>query len=164
MLILTYGVPQVFVSVDSVIETKPDLEDFWKIESLGITDDQSHINDEIAMMKFKDTLKHENGMYQRAWPWKEENPKLPENRELALLRLKSNVARMKNKPDLLEKYNDVIQEQLSKGVIEKVERNMASGMVHYISHHAVITPHTSTTKLRVMYDASANKRRKRIKV
>lgn len=66
---------------------------------------------------------------------------------------------MKNTPDLLEKYNDVMEEQLSKVVIEKVERNIASGMVHNIPHHAVITPHKSTTKLRVIYDASAKKKK-----
>ena len=43
----------------------------------------------------------------------------------------------------------------SEGVIEEVERHARDGRVHYIPHRAVITPHTSTTKLRVVYDASA---------
>ncbi|XP_060570805.1 uncharacterized protein LOC132729079 [Ruditapes philippinarum] len=161
MLILTHGsnvcvsTTNVFASVDSVVQTKPELEDFWKIESLGITDSQDNTNDEIALMKFKDTLIYDNGMYQVTWPWKEETPELPENRELALARLKSNIARMKNKPEVLKKYNEVIQDQLSKGVIEKIDRSSMSDLVHYIPHHAVITPHKSTTKLRVVYDASA---------
>jgi hypothetical protein len=120
MLILTHGsnvcvsTTNVFASVDSVVQTKPELEDFWKIESLGITDSQDNTNDEIALMKFKDTLIYDNGMYQVTWPWKEETPELPENREQALARLKSNIARMKNKPEVLKKYNEVIQDQLSK--------------------------------------------------
>ena len=59
---------------------------------------------------------------------------------------------------MFKKYNDVIEEQLSKGVIEKVERDERDGSVHYIPHHAVITPLKSTTKLRVVYDASAKTR------
>ncbi|XP_053380514.1 uncharacterized protein LOC128548907 [Mercenaria mercenaria] len=98
-------------------------------------------------------------MYFVTWPWKEENPELPENRHLAFSRLKSNVARMKNKPEILEKYNTVIQEQLSKGVIEKVDNNTKNGVIHYIPHHAVITPQKTTTKLRVVYDASAKVRK-----
>ncbi|XP_053390171.1 uncharacterized protein LOC123560839 [Mercenaria mercenaria] len=98
-------------------------------------------------------------MYFVTWPWKEENPELPENRHLAFSRLKSNIARMKNKPEILEKYNTVIQEQLSKGVIEKVDNNTKNGTIHYIPHHAVITPQKTTTKLRVVYDASAKVRK-----
>ena len=45
---------------------------------------------------FKETLKFEDGRYQVKWPWKDDNPDLPVNRELALGRLKSNVLRMKN--------------------------------------------------------------------
>jgi len=80
---------------------------------------------------------------------------LPENRELSLGRLRLSVARMKQKPELLHKYQSVIDDQLQKGVIEKVERHARDGRVHYIPRHADITPHKSTTKLRVGYDASA---------
>lgn len=159
MLILTHGTiiskTRVFTSVDSVVPTKPDLEDFWNIEAIGVTDLVNESNDEIAVKNFKETVKFENGMYQVTWPWKEESPDLPPNRELAISRLKQNVARMTNKPDVLKKYNEVIQEQLSKGVIEKVDQKDKDGLLHYIPHHAVITPQKATTKLRIVYDASA---------
>jgi len=38
----------------------------------------------IAYGSFKSTLKFENGCYWVQWPWKKENPELPNNRELAL--------------------------------------------------------------------------------
>ena len=70
-------------------------------------------------------------------------------------RLKSNIARMRNKLDLLKQYDSIIQDQIDKGDIEKVDSKSIDGLKHYLPHHAVINPHKPTTKLRVVYDASA---------
>ncbi|XP_060605576.1 uncharacterized protein LOC132758080 [Ruditapes philippinarum] len=111
--------------------------------------------DDLVREDFTRTLKYENGRYQVKWPWKNETPDLPTNRDLALGRLKSTVNRMKNNPDILTKYHNVIQDQLQKGIIEEVKPNKSNGTVHYLAHHGVITPQKTTTKLRVVYDASA---------
>ena len=57
-------------------------------------------------------------------------------------------------PELLHRYNQVIQDQLKKGIIEKVTKEN-SNQKHYIPHHATINTEKYTTKLRVIYDASA---------
>ncbi|CAC5379123.1 unnamed protein product [Mytilus coruscus] len=62
---------------------------------------------------------------------------------------------MKKKPELLEKYNSVIQDQLDKGIVKKVEEHSTEGLKHYIPHRAFIKPNKTTTKLRIVYDASA---------
>ncbi|XP_052787362.1 uncharacterized protein LOC128222417 [Mya arenaria] len=162
MLILTYGTDayritnsNVFSSVDSDVPKKPDLEDFWAIESIGIIDDPRQNDDETAMAKFKETIQFKDSRYQVTWPWKEKNPDLPVNRGLALGRLKSTASRMQGRPELLKQYDSVIQDQLSKGVIEKVSGNSTNTVKHYLPHHAVVTPQKSTTKLRLVYDASA---------
>ena len=61
---------------------------------------------------------------------------------------------MRNTPHLIEKY-DTIQNQLQLGVIEKVTNNKKDTTKHYIPHHAVINPDKTSTKVRVVYDASA---------
>ena len=164
LLILTYGSDcvtkntNVFQSVDSDVKPVHDLEDFWSIESIGINDKDKQNDDTCAFKKFKDTLKFENGRYEVTWPWKEDFPDLPRNKELAYGRLKSSVKRMANRPDVLQKYDSIIREQLSKGVIERVEdtkRDEKDRLYHYIPHHPVITPNKTTTKLRIVYDASA---------
>ena len=50
-----------------------------------------------------------------------------------------------------------MQEQLKNGIIEVVsEEELPSGdRIHYLPHHAVIHRDRQTTKLRVVYDASA---------
>ena len=159
MLILTYGTnitnTSVFQSVDDAVPVKPDLEDFWNLETIGVIDNQTTKNDELVKKHFKENLTFVDGRYQVTWPWKEENPELPVNRQLAVGRLRSNVSRMRNKPEFLKQYDLIIQYQLDKGIIEKVENTYTDNIKHYLPHHAVLNPHKPTTKLRVVYDASS---------
>ena len=111
--------------------------------------------DNRALEKFKETLQYENGRYAVKWPWKEEVPYIKEKRGLAIGHLRSLVSRMQKQPDMLSKYDSITQDQLAKGVIEKVDRFKCDGIKHYIPQHVVITPQKTTTKLRVVYDASA---------
>ena len=74
---------------------------------------------------------------------------MQEHRTLALGRLKSLVSRMKNNPELIQKYDDIITDQLNKGIIEKVGSESNSLIKHYIPHHAVVNPTKATTKVRV---------------
>ncbi|XP_052771144.1 uncharacterized protein LOC128210829 [Mya arenaria] len=158
-LILTYGNTltecNIFTEVDSVLSVKPDLEDFWNIESIGITDTTKDSKDEMIMQRFKETLKRENGRYQVTWPWKDDISDLPENYGLAIGRLKSLANKIHKQPELMKRYNEVIQDQLKQDVIERVDRNKSDGVKHYIPHHVVIKSQNETTKLRIVYDASA---------
>ena len=140
---------------DQSFPTKPNLDDFWKLETIGINDSPLDSDKERALQIFDETLKFENNRYRVTWPWKEEKSCLPENRELAFGRLKSLVNKMRHTPELIDKYDDIIQNQLKLGVIEKVTNNRKDTTKHYIPHHAVINPDKASTKVRVVYDASA---------
>ena len=159
MLIITYGTnitqTNVFQSIESATPTKPDLEDFWNMETIGVLDHPTTENNEMVKRKFKEKMIFVDGRYQVTWPWKEEAFELPENRELTVWRLRSNVSRMKNIAELLKQYDMIIQDQLDKGIIEKVENTYTDNIKHYMPHHAVINPHKPNTKLRVVYDASS---------
>ena len=95
MLILTYGnnitETNGFTSVDTVTPRKPDLEDFWNIETIGILDDPKTRHDDVVKQYFKETLIFEHNRYQVTWPWREETPDWPLNRDLAVGLLKSVV-------------------------------------------------------------------------
>ena len=63
-------------------------------------------------------------------------------------------------PELILEYNKIIEDQLSKGLVERVpaeqiELKKESEHVHYLPHHAVIRRDRETTKLRIVYDGSA---------
>ena len=99
------------------------------------------------MQMLKNTITKEDRRYQVSWSWRTENHNLPENCELSLSRLKTfEIHRY-----LLQGFDEITKDQLSKGVIEKVvEKN--GNRKHYVPHHAITTPENSTTKVRVVYD------------
>ncbi|CAC5413978.1 unnamed protein product [Mytilus coruscus] len=103
---------------DQSIVAQAGICDLWNLGSIGITENIEESSDKKAMEYFKETLKFKNGRYYVKWPWKENTPELPDNRELVLGRLKSCVARMRKKPDLLTKYDTIIQDQIQKATIE----------------------------------------------
>jgi len=72
--------------------------------------------------------------------------------------LEGLLKRLKHNPDVRREYHAVIQEQLRKGIVEQVVEDTPANMdgrVHYLPHHAVIRKDKQTTKLRIVYDASA---------
>ena len=161
MPILTYGtniiITNVFQSVDHAAPVKPDLKDFWNQETIGVIDNQTTKDDEMVKKHFNENLTFTDGHYKVTSPWKEENPQLHVNRQLAVGRLGSNVSRMGNKPELIlmELFDLIIQDQLDKGIFEKVENTYTYNIKHYLPHHAVINLHKPTTKRHVVYDASS---------
>ena len=91
--------------------------------------------------------------------WEEEQSSLPENYELAFGRLKSLIGQISKTPDVVTAYDATIQEQLRKGIIERVtdDPKVGSGQ-HYLPHQRVLQPPKPPTKLQVVYDASAKTR------
>ena len=117
--------------------------------------DSPHISDdETAQALFSKSVTFENGRYNVSWPWKPDR-ELPDNYMLAKGRLTSLVRRLRRDPDMLKRYDDVIQDQLTKGIIEEAPPVQSSHRLHYLPHHHVISPSSTTTKLRIVYDGSA---------
>ena len=68
--------------------------------------------------------------------------------------MKGQIRKLRKEPEVLEEYNEVIKEQLTSGVIESVTELERADKVHYIPHLAVVCKEASTTKVRVVCDAS----------
>ena len=129
------------------------LRRFWDLESLGILSEEPTLYD-----KFADSIRFIDNRYQVHLPWKEIHPVLPQNYELSENRLRGLLRRLQSDKEMLRDYDSVIKDQFSKGIIELVQKPWASdfsGKIHYIPHHAVIRRDKKTTKLRIVYDASA---------
>ena len=138
------------------IINKPHLENLWSLELIGIKDPLSTESDDEALEKFCENIKFLNGRYHITWPWKGDNVDLPDNFGLAFKRMKSLVHRLRSNKELLQNYDAIIKQQLDKGIIERVDTSIVSGTrKHYLPHHPVLTPSKVTTKVRIVYDASA---------
>ena len=83
---------------------------------------------------------------------------LADNYDLYDGQLKSLMKRFENNPELIERYSNVTKEQLSRGIIEKVDEKDLPTRRHYIPHHAVLNPNKGTTNTRIVFDASAKKK------
>ena len=141
-------------------QIEPKMDEFWKLECIGIKETAEETTDDKVLESFNNTVQKRNGRYHVQWPWKSDSPGLPDNYRLAYGRLKSNIKRMKENEQLLTAYDEIIKNQLEKGVIELVENDSNhQHLVHYIPHHAVITPGNATTKIRIVYDASAKSKK-----
>ena len=126
VLLLTEGAQQVYSDTF-------DLERFWKLEEVGVNDKMSvqALEDENAVRQFKDTVRFEEGRYQVTWPWRTKQLELPDNFRLALKRLRSTYARLRKDDGLLKAYDDIIQGQLEKQVIEVAPKS-PDGRLYYL--------------------------------
>jgi len=85
---------------------------------------------------------------------------LPINYDLAMGRLRSPVNSLTKNPKHLRKYDAVLQDLLEKRNTEVVpEQDSGQTLKHYIPHRDVVTPEKTTTKLRIVFDASAKTRK-----
>ena len=71
-------------TVDASLLARPNLDQFWNLESMDITESPSSSNDDKALESFNQTVRFTGGRYMVTWPWKEKPPDLPQNYQLAL--------------------------------------------------------------------------------
>lgn len=128
------------------------LNRFWDLESLGILKEEKSVYD-----TFIQQISFNGERYEVSLPWRFGHQVLPDNYQLCHHQLIIVVRRFKHNPTLLAKYDNSIQDQLSRGIIEVVhDPNLVEGeQVHYLPHHGVMRQDKTTFKLRIVYDALA---------
>uniref|UniRef100_A0A914P7J6 Uncharacterized protein n=1 Tax=Panagrolaimus davidi TaxID=227884 RepID=A0A914P7J6_9BILA len=77
-----------------------DLQKFWNLENMGITDSEANEEESAILEKFKQNVKFKDNRYYVSWPEKEHHVELPTNAGLALGRLNSNLKKVF--PNLLD--------------------------------------------------------------
>ena len=135
---------------------KTDMEQFWSLETIGITDNEDMVKDPI-LNDFTENIERLDDRYTVALPWKPNmRHKLVSNRANALKRLKSLDNRLNKSETLKTQYNDFFKNMFNQGIIEDVDpKTPIEGPIFYLPHHPVVKEHSSTTKVRPVFDASA---------
>ncbi|XP_011410528.1 PREDICTED: uncharacterized protein LOC100633078 [Amphimedon queenslandica] len=129
------------------------LRSFWDLESLGIVDTEEAVYEQLSSH-----ISLCNGRYKLSLPWKDPCASVPDNFSLSKRRLLSLLKRLRKTPDLLIEYDRVIQHQKQMGIVELIEdpSRQDGNRVHYLPHHAIIRKDRETSKVRIVYDASAS--------
>ena len=124
----------------------------WKLESLGILKEEHSVH-----QKFAQQITFKKGWYEVHLQWKVSHPHLPDNYNLCRKQLSGLQKRLRCNPKELREYDPVIQDQLSQGIVETIEEPAKYKTVrtHYLLHQRVVQQDKQTTKLRVVYSASA---------
>ncbi|XP_065072517.1 uncharacterized protein LOC135696908 [Ochlerotatus camptorhynchus] len=127
---------------------------FWEIENVG-TESNMTVAEALVEEHFGKThVREEDGRYTVRLPFNDRKKQLGESFEMASKRLDKLLISLAKDPAKREQYFGFMAEYLSLGHMEEITEDTRYG--YYIPHHAVFKATSSTTKVRVVFDASAS--------
>ena len=133
-----------------------DYEKLCNLGALGVQDIPK-IDEDIVHTNFKEQLKlSDEGWYETRLMWKQGKENLRNNEIGSLRRLHNLIVKLKKLPDLLETYDNIISNQLKEGILEEVDKRIPpTTPKFYLPHKPVVRENAESTKVRIVYDASA---------
>ena len=134
------------------------LQKFWELENVPQV--SKHTDEELACEQhFLDTTtRDKGGRFFVKLPFKENESNLGDSLQNAKRRFLSLEKRLSKLPEIKQQYTDFINEFLALGHMEVVPENeidIKPSKSFYLPHHFVTKADSTTTKLRVVFDASA---------
>ncbi|XP_062711815.1 uncharacterized protein LOC134289648 [Aedes albopictus] len=141
--------------VCSTAEIQDQLTKFWELETCRTA--STHSTEESACEEIfdKTTTRDSEGRFVVALPKKEHLiSQLGESRAVAIRRFMGMERRFATNPALKEEYTKFIREYEDLGHMEQISGDSIGEKEYYLPHHAVLKPESTTTKLRVVFDAS----------
>ncbi|XP_043654518.1 uncharacterized protein LOC122620904 isoform X3 [Drosophila teissieri] len=140
------------------IESEPTMETlltkFWEVEDLPCKVVKE--SDNLCKENFaRTTIRSRDGKYVVSLPFKDaEHINLGHSRSFALAQFLRNETSLKRDPILKDTYDSVIKEYIDLGHMKPVPPNTDT-VNFYLPHHAVFKPESTTTKVRVVFNASS---------
>ncbi|GBM02733.1 hypothetical protein AVEN_40808-1 [Araneus ventricosus] len=80
---------------------------------------------------------------------------LGDSRRVAEKRLEQNVRKLSKNPTIQKLFNDFLEEYKNLDHMEKINNENLSTINYYMPHHGVFKPDSTSTKLRVVFNASS---------
>ncbi|XP_050527955.1 uncharacterized protein LOC126898049 [Daktulosphaira vitifoliae] len=149
------------ISYSAVIDHENQLENmlskFWCLEEVG-TAAPLTLEDKKCKEFFENTVKRDDvGRFMVYLPFKEgENYKLGESYEIAKKRFLNMERKLQKDEKLKEEYSKFMKEYEILGHMQKIseKKPIVGEHICYLPHHAVYNYNSTTTRLRVVFDAS----------
>jgi len=133
------------------------LRKFWEIERIpDLTKSQLYTPDQVLSEKsFASTVSRDStGKFVVSLPFKSSPSCLGSSYETARRRFLSLERRMKGNPTNHSLYIQFMKEYLALGHMEATDNRIPNEPHYFIPHQCVLRPESSSTKLRVVFDAS----------
>ncbi|GFY75038.1 reverse transcriptase domain-containing protein [Trichonephila inaurata madagascariensis] len=111
------------------------------------------------MRKFEEGISYKDERYKVKLPWKPEMKNALHNKEVASRRFQNLRKSLINDPVYFSEYSKVLEDYRKENIIESVtEENeiLSEDNCFYLPHRAVIREDKTTTRLRVVFDASSH--------
>ena len=102
------------IGQDANKKLEADVAKLWDLETLGIRS-TDNVHEELL-----DTVEHNGSRYSVRLPWKAGHRPLPTNYSLSVNRLKGQLRKLREQPEVLGRYVQVIKDQLQANIIEEV--------------------------------------------
>lgn len=128
------------------------LAKFWEIEEIPLDKPKSNEEIECESHFVKNTTRGNDGRYTVRLPFRKTDKRLGESR-IALKRLAALERKLNSNAVLKIEYSRVIEEYLNLKHMSLIENPDDDG--YYMPHYAVIKDSSHTTKIRIVFDASA---------
>lgn len=146
------------LSLDRSIDEK--LTKFWEIEECGNNEPIFSESEQFCEEHFKQNYRrNSDGRFIVKFPFKKNIGRLGSSKEIALQRLGFLERRLIKNKALKRDYVDFMNEYLNMGHMSKVKDFSVDSYdtkpIFYLPHHPVIKECSLTTKVRVVFDASA---------
>lgn len=145
------NITTLFVS-STQIDDSLDIRLFWSNELAGILPKEEIADTETIIQKFEQNISFGNGRYSIRFPWLPYSKIVSDLKQIAFSRLAHTIKKL-IKSDMIVEYNNIFKEYLSKGIIE--ETTNSENFKRFIPHHPVVRKDAATTKIRIVFDASA---------
>lgn len=88
-------------------------------------------------------------------PFRENRDQLGRSKEIAIRRLIYLERRFQRDPDLRRQYSEFMREYIELNHMSRITEGADISNPVYLPHHGVLRESSTTTKLRVVFDASA---------
>ena len=135
-----------------------DSEKPYSLDVLGVEDRGE--NDQFDVLRdFKDDIaRRDDGRYEVNFPWilrVELSSTNEVETQTSRKRLQNVERRLSKNENLRKEYANIIEEQLRVDIIEEAPERPTGERVFYMPHKLVIRESAATTKIRMVFDASA---------
>ena len=131
---------------------------FWELESVGIVSEDLESAVDPVLQEFENSVDFVDGRYEVKLPWRRgASSRLQNNEKLAAIRLQNLNRRLTHEPELQVKYDSVIQNMWSSGIVEEVlpHEQKVDRPIFYMPHRPVVRETAVSSKVRPVFDASA---------